>query len=97
VKIKSLHGIICNEKVGKVQVFSIYAQGNQRQCCICLSSVISLQQVWHRIKGGLNIKNDWEGISLNACYDSWVKKERKYITLPPLLVGLYGWNVIRNF
>jgi hypothetical protein len=48
------------------------------------------QQVWHRIKGGLNLKNDWEGSSLNACYDSWVKKERNYITLPPL-VSWFIW------
>jgi hypothetical protein len=43
------------------------------------------QQVWQRIKCGLNIKYAWEGNNLNACFDSWVKKERNFITLPSMV------------
>jgi hypothetical protein len=43
------------------------------------------QQVWQKIKSGLNIKSAWEGNNLFICFDSWIKKERNFITLPSLV------------
>jgi hypothetical protein len=49
-----------------------------------LVKCIFIQQVWHKIKIALNLKTNWEGNNLITCFDSWIKKERNYNTLPSL-------------
>ena len=38
---------------------------------------------------GLNLRNVWEGNTLNACYDSWIKQVPKYSTFPSIVI----WHV----
>jgi hypothetical protein len=49
-----------------------------------------IQNVWNRIKGGLNINIVWKGSTITTCYENWVTKERTHITLP-FLVCWYVW------
>jgi hypothetical protein len=54
------------------------------------------QQVWQKIKSGLNLKTTWEGNNLITCFDSWLKKEGILALFPPWFVGLFGWKEIRK-
>jgi hypothetical protein len=47
------------------------------------------KQVWLLILGVLNLRYDWDGISVKACYDKWITQAPEFATLPALV----SWKI----